>query len=159
MNRCFFISKGWKSNIKTVYWLMSLLYFIFLFPGLAAALQTAFIRASDDKVYQIHYKNPLNVENFLVQSSNGRTVPRNVIAELYLAAEILNRPPTASDIYEDNELWRLVHDECLNTAKWKGYHEIATIVGSKSMNLLVGLATGSIEVMKVSLEAITGEGP
>ena len=159
MNHCFFMPQNWNANVRTlIIGALTLFCFIFLSPGVAA-FQTAFIRASDDKVYQIHYKNPLNVENFLVQSSNGRTVPRNVIAELYLAAEILNRPPTASDIYEDNELRKLVDEEYRHTAKWKNYHALATTVGSVSAGYLVGQAATLVKIAVPSLiqsEAVKG---
>ena len=160
MRFCSVMARGWKTTFKIVVGILSLLATVFILslPVDAGTHQkTAVIRASDGHVYEVQYTLPLRIENFSIQGLDGDIPSREIAAELYIAAFILNRPSTEADIYSGNELWRLVHEECLHTAKWKGYHKIATMVGSKSMNLLVGLATGSIEIMKVSIEAITGE--
>ena len=91
MNFCSVASKDEKIGIKTFLGILSFVCIIFLLPGQIAAqaaqFKTAFIRASDNKVYQIYYKKPLSLEDFLVRSSNGQTVPRDVTAELYVTAE------------------------------------------------------------------------
>ena len=142
MNRCFFISKGWKSNIKTVYWLMSLLYFIFLFPGLAAALQTAFIRANDGHLYEVTYDKSLNAKNFSIRL-NGEILPgdtaenRDTIADLYTAASILsilpfevyNHEPGLKEIYED-------------TANKRRMERLGKLIVGKSIEGVIGVLSG-----------------
>ena len=57
MNHCFFIPQDWKVDIKTVVGGLTLFYFIFMFPGLVAALQTALVRTNDGNIYQIRFRN------------------------------------------------------------------------------------------------------
>ena len=155
------IFRDWKITLKTVLGIFILFTIVFILslPVEADTQQkTAVIRASDGNVYEVQYTLPLRIENFSIHGLDGDIPSREIAAELYIAAIILNRPATVADIYSGNELGELVHEECLHTAKWKNYHEIATIIGSKSMGLLVGLVTGSIEIVKESIKVIAKVG-
>ena len=55
MNRCLFISQNWNANVRTLVGGLTLLCFLFMFPGLVEALQTALVRTSDGGVYQIRF--------------------------------------------------------------------------------------------------------
>ena len=137
MSQYFVLLRDWKVNVKTVFGVMGLLYFIFLVPGLAAALQTALVRASDGNLYEIRYEKPLSVENFLIHSSDGGVVPRDVIAELYIAARILTVLPFG--VFDHEPGLKTIYED---TARLKRVHRIATLVGSKSVDLLVGVLSG-----------------
>ena len=113
MNLYSVISEGRKVTVKNVVGILSLLCALFILPVPLCALtilpgpdqpKTAFIRASNDKVYQIHYGGQGTfVENFSV-SLNGETLPRDVAAELYTAAGFLNSTPYLETIAELQDL-------------------------------------------------------
>ena len=137
MSRYFVLLRDWKISVRTVFGVMGFLYFISLFPGSAVALQTALVRASDGNLYEIRYEKPLSVENFLIHSSDRGVVPRDVIAELYIAARILTVLPFEVFDYEPG--LKMIYED---TAKVNRRNRIATLVGSKSVDLLVGALSG-----------------
>ena len=157
---CSMVSQDWKVNIKTVFSVMSLilLHLVLSTPTEAVTVwQGAVVRASDGQVYEIQYTKPLNVENFSIRGLDGETPSRETAAELYIAAWILNRPPTAVDIYSGDELRRLVDEESRHTAILRNYHRMATIVGSVSAGYLVGVATGAIGISANLIESEVGK--
>ena len=158
MHFCSIGSRYWKTILKTVIGMLSLLTTVFIFSIPVDAVtqwKTAVIRASDGHVYEIEYTKPLNVEDFYI---HGEGPSREVAAELYLAAGVLNRPLTASDIYSGKELVNWVHSETNHTAIWKNYHRLATLVGSASMSFLVGALTSGLEITTslIQTEAVQG---
>ena len=144
------ISEGQKATLKNVVGILSLLYAFFILPvPLCADVtlpppsqpKTAFVRASNDKVYQIHYGGTgTSVENFSV-SLNGETLPRDVAAELYIAARILNGLPFQLT-YDELKSWLDPIYE--NTAEVQGWDRAATFIGSVSVSILTTALTGGV---------------
>ena len=99
------LSRDWKTTLKTVVGILSLLL---LLLGLLTPLEAgtewkrAVVRANDGHVYEIQYTKPLNIENFSIRGLDGTTPSHKITAELYIAAGILNRLSTASDIFTDD---------------------------------------------------------
>ena len=149
MHFCSVMPRDWKTTLKTTVGILTLLTTVFILSMPVAAVtqqKTAVIQASDGHVYEVQYTQPLRIENFSIHGLHGDSPSREIAAELYLAAGILNRPPTASDIYQGDELVDWVHSETEHTSQWKGYHQLATIVGSVSASALVGAVTGAIKI-------------
>ena len=160
MQFCSNMSRDWKANIKTVFsgMILILLPLVLSTPTEAAtARQRAVVRASDEQVYEIQYTKPLNVENFSIRGLDGTIPSREIAAELYIAAQILNNPSIAAHLYNRDELHELVHGEAFHTAQWRGYHTLATFVGSVSAGYLVSVATGALEISAESHRIGSGE--
>ena len=158
MNLYTAILRDGRVSVKIFVGVLGFVCIILFFQGQVAAqaaqFKTAFIRASDGKVYQIHYQKPLSIENFLISNTNGDPVPRDVAAELYIAARFLNQPPFA---FAEGELKRWVEDEYRHTAKWKEYHSVATYVGSLSAGFLTGQLTSSIGITAGIVKSKAGQ--
>ena len=160
MYSCSIVSREWKTNIKTVFSVMILilLHLVLSTPTEAAtAWQRAVVRASDGQVYEIQYTKPLNIENFSIRGLDGTIPSRETAAELYIAAQILNNPSIAAHLYNREELLELVHGEALHTAEWRGYHTLATFVGSVSAGHLVSVVTGALEISASLIESEVGK--
>ena len=130
MNRCFFISKGWKSNVKTFVGILSLFSIVFLLPEQVAAQKTALVRTSVrhevyGNVYQIRFSNRKNLSNhefekdFAIYDATGevnlcldrhKKTPEEVerwsivAAELWTAARVLARTPRKTQIFDTTPL-------------------------------------------------------
>ena len=111
--------QDWKANLRTVVGGLTFFYFIFMFPGLVAALQTALVRTSDGDVYQIRFRNrnPIRgiyylgdfVDDFSIYDRAGRVrlCPSNdekVTWELYTAARILAKTPRNTRVFNTSAL-------------------------------------------------------
>ena len=143
------LSRDWKTTLKTVVGIFSLFAIVLILPMPTEAVtewKRAVVRASDGHVYEVHYTKPISIENFSIHSLDGESPSREVAAELYIAAHFLNRPPTDSDIYSGDELVNWVHEETEHTTRWKGYHRIATFIGSVSASYLVGAIKGGLDI-------------
>ena len=137
MSRYFLISQGWKATVKTVFGMLSLFFIVLMLPGPVDALQTALVRASDSNLYEIYHDKPLSVGNFSVYRADGETVPRDVAAELYIAAKILAVLPFKVFDHEPG-----IETIYLDTATVQRRNRLATLVGRKSVELLIGLLSG-----------------
>ena len=150
MQFCCRLSPDRKVNIISVFGVLSLLLLILVLPMSVTAVtlnHSAVIRASDGHVYEIQYTKPLNPKYFWINSLDEVTPSRDVVAELYIAAGILNRPPTHWDIYEeDDELRSWVDSESDNTAKGKNWDKAQKIIGSVAAGYLVGVITGAVKI-------------
>ena len=142
------MSREWKTPLKGVVGIFSLFAIVLISPVTTEAVEwkRAVVEARDGHVYEIQYTRDLRIENFFIHGLDGEGPSREVAAELYMAAYILNKPPTDSDIYSGDELVNWVHTETAHTSRWKGYHRLATIVGSVSAGYLVGVLTGAVKV-------------
>ena len=160
MHLCSIMSREWKITVKTVFSVMILilLHLVLSTPTEAATVwQRAVVRASDRQVYEIQYTKPLNIENFSIRGLDGTIPSRETAAELYIAVQILNNSFTAAHLYNRDELHDLVHGEAFHTAKWRGYHTLATFVGSVSAGYLVSIATGALEISASLIESEVGK--
>ncbi len=93
---CSVISRDWKIHPKATLGLLSLFvaFFMIVMPVEAfTENKRSTIRASDGYVYEIQYTSPLTVADFYIQGLNGEVPSREVAAELYNAAIVLNLPP------------------------------------------------------------------
>ena len=158
-----------KATVKNVVWMVSFLCAVFILPAPICALtilpgpeqpKTAFVRASNDKVYQIHYGGKgTSVENFSV-SSDGEIVPREIAAELFIiATHFLNHKPVSYTIGE----WQAEVDTIFkNTANVRGWDKFAKAIGSTSVNLFISTWSSggqTFEILKsVSRELLSTTG-
>ena len=119
MNRCFFISQNWNANVRALIGGLTLFCFLFMFPGLVEALQTALVRTSDGGVYQIRFRNkdPQRsgydlgdfVQDFSIYDQSGRVklCPGNddeITWELYTAARFLAKTPRRTPLFDTSAL-------------------------------------------------------
>ena len=119
MNRCFFLPQNWNANIRSLIGGLTLFYFLFMFPGLVEALQTALVRTSDGDVYQIRFRNkePRRagydlddfVRDFSIYDQSGRVklCPGNddeITWELYAAARLLAKTPRRTPLFDTSPL-------------------------------------------------------
>ncbi len=165
MQFCCRLSQDWKVNVKCVL-VLSLLLLMLVLPMSVTAVtlnHSAVIRASDGHLYEIQYTQPLSPEYFWINSLDEVSPSRDVVAELYIAAKILNRPFTNWDIYED-ELGNWVDSESRNTSTAQNWDRAQKIVGSFAAGALVSIITGAFgittsviesETMKVAIEGLT----
>ena len=128
----------WKVNVKNVIGVLSLLLFMLVLPMPVTAVtlnQNAVVRASDGHLYEIQYTNPLSPEYFWINSLDEVTPSRDVVAELYTAAGMLNAPPLTfpedlesyvDSIYYDKVETILLH-KCLGIIASASF----TLIGAK----------------------------
>ncbi|MDE0314691.1 MAG: leucine-rich repeat protein [Candidatus Poribacteria bacterium] len=113
------LSKAWKINAKNVIGALSLLLLILISPGTVEALQTALVRASDGKVYQIRFhigavnQDDYNVGDFVndfsIYDQTGQVelclaTDEEVTWELYTAARILAETLRETPLFDDSAL-------------------------------------------------------
>ena len=121
MHFCSVLSRDWKTNIKTVFRIFSLLAIIFTLPDAAAALQTALVRTTDGSVHQIRFQN-INVDDnqgsydvrdfvgdFHIYNQTGdvELCPGNdnpVTWELFTAARVLAKTERTTSLYNTSAL-------------------------------------------------------
>ncbi|MDE0010988.1 MAG: hypothetical protein OXU36_07570, partial [Candidatus Poribacteria bacterium] len=118
MDRRFFIPH-WMANFRTFFGGLTLFCFLFMFPGLVEALQTALVRTNDGGVYQIRFRNkdPRRggydlgdfVQDFSIYDQSGRVklCPGNddgVTSELYAAARLLAKTPRRTPLFDTSRL-------------------------------------------------------
>ena len=155
------ISEGRKATVKNVLRMLCLFCALFILPvSICATItlpppsqpKTAFVRASNDTVYQIHYGGQGTfVENFSV-SLNGETLPRDVAAELYIASKILNFPPYLWTYDELKGRLDIIYEDTARVQKWD---RIASLVGNASVSILTtALTGGSISVGDAALKTL-----
>ena len=154
MKPCFFSPQNWKTNVRILVGIMSLFCFTFLFPGVAAALQTAFIRANDGHLYEVTYNKPLSVENFSIRLNGeilrGDTAAeRDTIADLYIAASILNILPF--EVYNHEPGLKEIYEDTANKRRMQKLGEL--IVG-KTIEGAIGVLSGGA-TLSVSAAALT----
>ena len=147
---CSILLQGWKTNGKNVVRILSLLLFMLVLPETVAEVikqKNTVVLASDGHKYEVLYTAPLNIKDFNILSLNGNIPSREVVAELYIAAGILNRPPTVWDIYEEeDELRKFVDSESKHTANWNKWHTAATFIGSLSAGYLSSVISGATKI-------------
>ncbi len=139
MNSYSVVLQGRKATIKYMLGMMSVLCVVFIFPepvSSVTVLQTAVIRASDGHVYQVRYAKDWSVENFSVRNFEGAIPPHDIAAELYIAVKLLTSLPFTVFDYK-TEIDTIAKDT-LEKQKWR---QVATVVGSKSFDLLIFAAT------------------
>ena len=150
MHICCRLSQNKRVSIISVFWVMSFLLLVIVLPISVSAVpldKSAVIRASDENVYEIQYTNPLNPKYFWINSLDDVTPSHDVVAELYIAARILNRPITVWDIYEEaDELQEWVDSETVHSSNLKRFHWLATTVGSVSASFLSGAISGAVDI-------------
>ena len=154
MNCYSFSSRNWKSKIKTLFGVMSLFCFIFLSPGVAAALQTAFIRANDGRLYEVTYDKSLNAKNFSIRLNGeilrGNTVGnRNTIADLYIAASILNILPF--EVYNHEPGLKVIYEDTANKRRMERLGKV--IVGGSIETAIAVYSGGASLVLSLPLFA------
>ena len=146
------LSRDWKTTLKTVLGIFSLFAIVLILPMPTEAVtewKRAVVRANDGHVYEIQYTKPLNIENFSIRGLDGTTPSHEITAEFYIAAGILNRPPTASDVFSGRELVDWVDTESKHTATQKRWDQLAKIIGSVSLNGLTSLLSSGEIVLSL----------
>ncbi len=111
------------------------------------------IRASDGHVYEIRYTKPLNVADFYIHGLKGEVPSREVAAELYNAAIVLNLPPfhgPGRAIYLEGEV-RSAYHERLDT-------EIVLAATDIVAAATIVLATGGAGVLVYTLDIVKDTG-
>ena len=169
MNRCSFLSQGWKANVKTVFGVMSLFLFLFTLPMLVEARDYQ-IRASDGEVYTVTLGEDPGVHNFSFRDADGEILrcvtedERAVATELYFAAKFFWHALPWYSPENDFEDWeasvRVIAKDALDKL---GQRQIATMVAQHSVTMLLIIgqpnlfAPGAADVISAINGAIAGE--
>ena len=109
------MSREWKSTVKIVIGIFSLLAIVLVLPMPADASQTALVRASDGNVYQIRFRNPHPrnigefIDNFSIYDATGtvEVCPGNtkhLTRELYTVARVLAQTPRTTPLFDTSAL-------------------------------------------------------
>ncbi|RKU15994.1 hypothetical protein C6501_06055 [Candidatus Poribacteria bacterium] len=163
MKHCFFIPQKWMANVRTL--VGGLMLFIFMFPGLVEALQTALIRTSDGGVYQIRFRNKAPrrggydlgdfVQDFSIydQSGSVKLCPGNdddITWELYTAARVLAKTIRKTSVYSKTDLIEAFKQSAENL----GYN-ISTYV---AVSTLINTISESTGLQKLSVGSLLSSG-
>ena len=143
---CFDMSRVWKVCTKNVIGILSFLLLILILPMSVAAVTvhySAVVRASDGHVYEIQYTKPLNPEYFWINSLDEVTPSRDVVAELYIAAGILNIPP----LQDLGDLESFVDSVYEDTVEGTVLHEITKVIVSLPGKIIMAKLTAGTSVL------------
>ena len=156
------MSREWKSTVKIVIGIFSLLAIVLVLPMPADASQTALVRASDGNVYQIRFPNEdLSggysisnfIDNFSIYNETGQVelCPGNdqsVTRELYTAARVLAQTPRNTPLFDTSPL----ADTLIQTAEdlgidQEGNVDVVGIVGDIVKEMAVDELQGQIQTV------------
>ena len=154
------MSREWKSTVKIVIGIFSLLAIVLVLPMPADASQTALVRASDGNVYQIRFPNEdLSggysisnfIDNFSIYNETGQVelCPGNdqsVTRELYTAARVLAQTPRNTPLFDTSPLAATLEQTAAELGiDQEGNVDVVGIVGDIVKEMAVDELQGQIQ--------------